>query len=572
MSKIPGPDRVVWRFFAGQPLDGHYRTDATFLRRGRKVLGRTAPRRWSYLAGIERLGVRVGVLGGSPAVGWQYWTHPTRTVAVAAFLGVLGALWAAWRLRRAWVRRKLYRGFVRPLDDVLRGMLGLPATVRPNDYIAVPPTYATREDTPVAIELPKEFNPSPANKRLVADAAMSKFPRMNYDNTDAVFHTVGKPVLHLKMAPQPPDMVPWAAYEEQIEALPAGKTFVGVGARDKPFIHDWHSGELVHVGISVNTGGGKSYGVVGWIAQELRKGASATYIDPKMSYLPEVLMGVPGYRLANNPKNPFEWWEEIFRFEREMDRRQELLHKDRTLEFPLMFLVLDELSEFADVSKQLWEEIKADPERYGYDEIPKKAPNPVWRSLSILLRMGREYGVRVIVLTQRLDEKSTGGIGLRDLFGMRALGKFRKNQWMMLVGTTPVPKSVNKVGRWIYTDTDTDTWVQNVYGEAEILRDWAFGDRSSDDTRAEHSEGGDFSSGDTPASVMWDVKGNAAGAEYVGIPLGTFRKRRRDEGPIPGEGLSGRSPVWTYQALDEFFGTGRVNETDPPPVATGEGR
>lgn len=572
MSKIPGPDRVLWRFIAGQPLDGHYRTDSTFLRRGRKVLGRTAPRRWSYLAGVERLAVRLAALCGPPAVGWQAWTHPTRTVAVAAFLGVLGALWAAWRMRRAWVRRKLYRGRVVPLDDVLRPLLGLPATLRPGDYIAVPPTYATDEATPVAIELPKEFNPSPANKRLVADAAMSKFPSMNYDNTDAIFHTVGRPVLHLKMAPQPPDLALWDDYREQIKALPAGKTFVGVGARDKPYVHDWNSGELVHVGISVNTGGGKSYGVGSWIAQELRKGAGVTWVDPKMSYLPEVFLGVPGYRLANDPRNPHGWWDEIFRCEREMNRRQELMKKDRTLEFPLMFLVLDELSEFADVSKQLWEDIKADPESYGYDNIGKKTPNPVWRSLSILLRMGREYGVRVVVMTQRLDEKSTGGIGLRDLFGMRALGMFRKNQWMMLVGTTPIPKAVHKIGRWIYSTPEKDVWVQNVYGDAEILRDWAFGDKRDIDTRAGHSGGGDLSSGASPASVMWDVKGLSAGAEYVGIPLGTFRKRRRDEGPIPGEGLSGRSPTWTYGALDEFFGTGRVKQTDPPPVATGEGR
>jgi hypothetical protein len=155
---------------------------------------------------------------------------------------------------------------------------------------------------------------------------------------------------------------------------------------------------------------------------------------------------------------------------------------------------------------------------------------------------------------------------------MRALGKFRKNQWMMLVGTTPIPKSVNKVGRWLYTDTDKDVWVQNVYGEAEILRDWAFGERRNIDTQREHSEGDGLSPGDSSTSVKWDVKGNEAGAAYVGIPVSTFRKRRRDEGPIPGEGLQGRSPVWTFDALDRFFDTGRITETDPPPVATGEGR
>jgi hypothetical protein len=544
-------------------LDGHYRTDARFLRRGRKSLGKVEPRRWSYLAGAERLLWRLVAFCGPPAVGWQYWTHPARTELLGAVLAALGAVLGGWRGWRAWKRHEMTAKYVRPLHLVLSPLLGLPATVRPADYITVPATYRTREETPARIVLPRAFNSSPANRELVAGAAMSKLG-VNEDNTDAIFRMVGNPVLELKMAPQPPDLVLWADVSEQIEALPPGKTFVGLGARNKPFIHDWTSGELVHVGISVNTGGGKSYGVMGWIAQELRKGASATVIDPKQSYLPEVLQGVPGYVLANDPDNPLGWWNAIDVFETEMDRRRDLLHKDRTLEFPLMFLVLDELSEFADVSRQLWEEIKADPERYGYDEVPKKAPVPVWRSISRILRMGREYGCRVVVLTQRLDNASTGGIGLRDLLGMRALGKFRKNQWMMLVGTTPIPKSINKIGRWIYTDGDKDVWVQNVYGTDVELRDWA---RPVDTRR-----GDDLSPGDSSTSAQWDIIGNKAGAEYVGLPVGTFRKQRQKRGPIPGEGLQGRSPTWTRDALDRFFDTGRVTETAPPPVATGEGQ
>lgn len=572
MSKIPGPDSWAWRFVAGHPMDGHYRTDARFFRRGRTVLGRVTPHRWSYLAGVERLAVRLGVLCGLPVVGWQYWTHPTRTTAVATFLGVLGAVWAAWRLRQGWRRRKVYRKYILPLHRVLSPLLGLPATIRLRDYITVPETWATDEATPVRIDLPDEFNPSPANKRIVADAAMSKFPRMTTDNTDAIFRTVGRPVLLLRMAPQPPDLVLWAEHKDAIAALPPGQTFVGLGARNKPYIHDWNSGELVHVGVSVNTGGGKSNAIVGWLAQELRKGGSATYIDPKHSFLPEVLQGHPRFTLAGNPDDPHEWWEKIFAFEREMDRRSRIIHEDRTREFPLAFLVMDELSEFADVTAQLWEQIKADPESFGYDSIPKKAPSPVWRSLSRILRMGREFFCRVVVLTQRLDNKSTGGMGLRDLFGMRALGKFRKNQWMMLDGSTPVPKSINKIGRWIYTDTATYEWVQNVYGEPEEFRDWAFGDLRSLDTGDRHSEGDDLSPGDTPVSVEWQVKGNGAGAEYVGLSVSQFRHIRRERGPIPGEGTVGRSPVWTREALDRFFDTGRVNDTDPPPVAVGEGQ
>jgi hypothetical protein len=553
MSKIPGPDRLLWHFVAGHPLDGHYRTDARFWRRGRKPLGKVEVSRWSYLAGWERAAVRLAVVAGVPAAVWQYLTHPTRTLAVAAAVGVLAALWASWRGYQALRRFGAYRRYVKPLDAVLRPLLGRPATVRPADYIEVPPTYRTKEETPAVIRLPREFNPSPASKELVAGAALQKLG-LNEDNTDVIFRMVGDPVLELKMAPQPPDRVLWADHAEAIDALPPGKVFVGLGARSKPYIHDFTSGELVHVGVSVNTGGGKSSAVVGWMAQELRKGASSTFIDPKQSYLPTVLVGVPGYRLANDPDNVAEMWNAIEAFEREMDRRRRAMLKDRTLEYPMMYLVLDELSEFADMSRELWTYIKADPERYGYEgPIAKNAPNPIWRSVSRILRMGREYSARVIVLTQRLDNASTGGIGLRDLFGMRALGKFRKNQWLMLVGTYPVPKSVNKIGRWIYTDGAKDVWVQNVYGTEIELRNWAAPGRGMVDTHADTEPGEDVSPGSIPSGVQWDIVGNQAAADYLGIPLGTFRKRRQRNGPIAGEGLQGRSPAWMKSDLDNFF-------------------
>lgn len=566
MSKIPGPDRWVWRFFAGQPLDGHYRTDAKFWRRGRRSLGKVDPRRWSYLSGAERLAVRLAAVCGPPAVGWQYWTHPARTTLLAAVLGVLGAVLGGWRGWRAWQRHEMHAKFEKPLHAVLSPLLGLPATVRAVDYITVPPTHRTKEETPVVIELPKEFNPSPANKTLVADAAMSKFPRMNEDNTDAIFHTVGRPVLHLKMAPQPPDSVPWADHLELMEELKPGQIFVGLGARSKPYVRDFTKGDLVHGGFSVNTGGGKSSAVVGWIAQLFHSDPriTATFLDPKQSALPACLVGIPGYRLANDPDNVPEMWEAIEAFEREMDRRRAARLVDPTLEFPLMFLVLDEMSEFADMTRETWEYVRENPEQFGYEgTVPKRAP--IWRSIGRILRMGREFGCRVLIFTQRLDNASTGGIGLRDLLGWRGLGRFRKNQWVMLIGTMPVPKSINRVGRWIYSDGEKEIWVQNVFGTDQEYRDWAAVGRRGVDTPGEHSLADGVSPGDSSPSAQWDIKGLAAGAEYVGLSVAAFRKQRERKGPIPGEGLQGRSPVWTYRALDEFFGTGRVTETAPLP-------
>jgi hypothetical protein len=278
-----------------------------------------------------------------------------------------------------------------------------------------------------------------------------------------------------------------------------------------------------------------------------------TTIDPKQSALPACLVGVPGYRLANDPDNVPEMWDAIAEFEAEMIRRRHARILDPTAEFPMMLLNLDELSEFADMTRETWEEIRQDPEAYGYPETASKQKRaPVWRSIARLLRMGREYGVRVMVFTQRLDNASTGGIGLRDLLGWRGLAGFRKNQWMMLIGTMPVPKSVKRVGRWIYSDGDQEVWVQNVYGTPEQLRDYAMAGRRSADTERGHTPVHVPSPGGLPASVQWDIVGLQAAADYLRMPVETFRKQRRRAGGIAGEGLQGRSPTWMTADLDKF--------------------
>jgi hypothetical protein len=553
MSKIPGPDRWLWRFVAGQPLDGHYRTDARFLRRGRKALGKIEPRRWSYLSGGERLAVRVFVLVAPIAVTYEYLTHPTRTKVAAALLALLVALWGSWRLWGAWQRHATHRDYVKPLHAVLGPILGLPSTVRAGSYIEVPRTYRTREETPARVRLPREFNPAAGNKDLVSVAALAKLG-LNDDNTDVIFHLVGAPVLELKMAPQPPDRVMWDDHLERMGALEPGHIFVGLGARDKPYIRNFNAGEVVHGGFSVQTGRGKSASAMSWIAQVLHSDprSLATFIDPKQSALPTCLVGVPGYRLANDPDDVLEMWDAVFAFEAEVIRRRRSRIDDPTMEFSLAFLVLDELSEFMDMSRELWQEIREDPEKYGWEgSLPKSAP--IIRSIARILRMSREYGGRVLVFTQRLDNASTGGIGLRDLFGWRGLAGFRKNQWMMLIGTMPVPKSVKRVGRWIYSDGDKEVWVQNVYGTPEQLRDYAMAGRRPAGTHAEHTRGDGTSPGSSSVSVQWDIVGLKDAAAYVGMPVGTFRKQRERKGPIPGEGLQGRSPTWMKADLDKFF-------------------
>jgi hypothetical protein len=553
VSKIPGPDRLWWRFLAGQPLDGHYRTDSTFLRRGTRSLSKVSPRRWSYLAGWTRTVARLaGVLVALLELwGWAF--HRVETIAVAAASMAVAGVYGVLRAVQAHRRRKIHRKYVRPLHAVLSPLLGLQPTVRAADYITVPTTYRTHESTPARIRLPQGFNPSAANKDTVSTAALA-YLGLNTDNTDVIFHFVGTPVLELKMAPQPPDLVLWEDSIPVMEALKPGEIFVGLGARNAPYVRDFNAGEVVHGGFSVQTGRGKSAALMGWIAQVLHADpeATATVIDPKQSALPTCLVGVQGYYLANDPDNVIGMWDLVARFEREVIRRRRLRIEDPTLEFPLMYLVLDELSEFMDMTRETWTSIREDPEEWGWEGKLPKSP-PLIRDLARILRMSREYGGRVLVFTQRLDNASTGGIGLRDLFGWRGLAGFKKNQWMMLVGSMPMPKSVKRVGRWIYSDGDKEMWVQNVYGTPEQLRDWAMAGRRPVDTQPAHTMGDGVSPGHLATSVQWDIVGLKAAADHLGMPVGTFRKRRQRTGGIPGEGVQGRSPTWMRKDLDEWM-------------------
>jgi hypothetical protein len=53
----------------------------------------------------------------------------------------------------------------------------------------------------------------------------------------------------------------------------------------------------------------------------------------------------------------------------------------------------------------------------------------------------------------------------------------------MLIGTATVPRSRKPTGRWIYSDGQTETWVQNICASIDpvesgaILRDYAIASR-----------------------------------------------------------------------------------------------
>lgn len=540
---------LTWRAITGQMMNGVRRTDASFFRAGiKRDAGLKPIRRWSFRPGYQRALLRVipAVLGAGlawAAMAGRTWVLAGYVAGIAAGLAWCGH-WAYRRSQQWQMRRK----FILPTHYMLTALLSLPPTLRPEEYIQVPASFRTNEKTPVRIVLPRTFSPSAKNNQAVIESVLPKLG-CNQDNTDSWIEAVGQPVLYAKMAPQPPKMVLWADVTAHLDACKTGEIFVGLGARNAPYFHNFTEGDDPHGGFNGQTGSGKSVAVMAWVAQFLHQDAKAmvTFIDPKRSALPQCLVGVPQYRLANDMKNVEEMFEAIADFHEEMMERQEARFSDPTLEFSRMVLVLDELSVFADVVSQWWENNKDwwweenKPERSS-NKPPKRAP--VWVHIADLLRMGREFGVNVLAFSQRFDHAASGGFGLRDLFGWRGLSNFRPNAWKMLIGTTPIPKSVNLRGRWIYDDGSSQKWVQNVLATPQELRDWALNhEPHADDSPAYEAIKA------LPGSGL--LVGNEAAAEYLGIPVNTFLTRKKRAGLIPYQ-RQGKSPVYRQSQLDSL--------------------
>jgi hypothetical protein len=533
--------KVLWRWFSGAPLDGKWRTDARFWRRGTKALGKRPPGRWSYLPGWRKTLARQALVFGAPAAAWSTITHPRATLAGAAGAVVLVAVILA-----LWVRGFRHRRrYVAPLHETLSSALKLPDTMPAREYLRVPVTFATSERTPATITLPSSWPPTADNCAQVAELVKAKLG-VRDDDVDTTWRTTGRPVLIVRKAPQPPDLVTLAEMTPAMLACRPGEVVIGLDRRREVYRGSFRTDDP-HWCASVGSRRGKSTFLQVTAAQLLRQDPRNTVVGvdvKRVSFVP--LIGVPGFSLYNDPADIPAMWGAISGVRAEMDLRSATLLEDPTADFGQLTLMLDEINQFAAQSAAYWSEIKE-----------PKQPNtpPVWRDLAAILWQGAQMRVHVVAVGQRFDSAATGGIGLKDSFGLRGLAGFRANQWKFLVGTTPVPRSSRKRGRWIWSDGEDERWVQQVYGEPDELAAYASvgrgGDGAAGLSQVTASAQAGAQSGHGPGT-RW-VVGLDAGAAELGISVSAFRKRRQraeqNGHPIPGETRQGNQPAWPADEL-----------------------
>ena len=559
--------RLVIRYFIWSFLVHHtHRTNATFFRAATQQMHakEQRPIAWHWWPGYVRFLVKLGIFLSCTAGPILYFFFPVTfwwTVAVLVALLVLDGAVVGYRRFRHYRHTSTY---VQPLADALGPRLGI-GECDPGEWLTVPLDFSTAEEAAVVVQLPKEFAATKDTRDLVTGIVTSKLGMVD---VDADYQMVGRPRAVFTKAPRPPAMVKFADVRAEIDACQPGDVVIGLDRRHNVFRGSFNIADP-HWGASVGSNRGKSTFLQLVAAQILHQDTAATVtaIDPKMVSL-EPLVGIPGVVVANDPRNVQGMWDAVFDFRAEMDRRMDTLSVDPTATFPFALLIIDELNQFSAMSAAYWREVK---------EKGDQATPPVWGHIAAILWQGRQLRCHVIMVGQRLDDRATGGIGLRDSLGFRALGGFTPQQWAMLVGTTPIPRSQKPRGRWIYSDGESLTWVQNVYASPAEVRDYAMENRrpgivtgAAGGPLRVIDGGGATPPGQVPSNAPlaaetapvapgagspW-VVGLYAGAEYLDVTARAFRRRRdRLADGIPGEVRQGNQPAWTEADLDAWQAT-----------------
>jgi hypothetical protein len=245
-----------------------------------------------------------------------------------------------------------------------------------------------------------------------------------------------------------------------------------------------------------------------------------------------------GFRVAADPSNIDDMWDVVDEMTTEMDSRMSLFKLDRTLEFPLWFLVIDEMTMFASMDRDKWA-----------DEKEKKdtMKSPAFKGIISLWLMGRQFGFRVVVVGQRIDEAVMRGyLGVSST---RAMAKYQLGDWNRLFGGTDFKSPSGVKGRWWWRPNGADpVQVQNLYltdQEAlDLARERAVG--ASVPALLADVPWGVPSVGGTPPASQDDDQGDRdtvvgvhAAAAALEMPYETLKQRRyrlRKKGQsIPGE-------------------------------------
>ncbi|MEU1503071.1 hypothetical protein [Streptomyces sp. NPDC005732] len=476
-------------------------------------LARAAGKVWRFLKAVWRvLRAVYGVV--APVVttlvraarSWHCWPYSLRGLArLWATCVLVGLALPAWRtatvvglvltLAGAVAAGHLYRPKP-PGDDevygpriwaILRGDLGLPDD-EPRENWMLLPAKLSAPDARIVIRLPWTWRGADHDREVLSSLINSRLPgewvaRVSLTGeTFTAVYTHKPPPKPPAPAPECPDVVDFFApdIQEAIAECQRGEVVLGKDQYGN-IVKRRFAGETPHWALSVGSGGGKSTFNLSVAVQLIAQGFHIVVADVKRSSV-KPLEGIPGVHIYNDPSNAQDMREAIEWFKAEIDARSFVKNQDPSITFPGFLLLIEEANEFADVSREWWDDNrKTSKDEFGPAD---RAADPIWGEVASAARLARFVDGSILAVFQDLRDQALGGKGLRNLFRLKFMGNFNVNQWKNVIGTTPVPDSIDKAGRMMIVEGNSHLWVQAPYGEDGELHDWAMAHREGFDPAA----------------------------------------------------------------------------------------
>jgi hypothetical protein len=459
MRSKHGMHNLIFRALTMRPLRGHRRTDATFFRQSTdRASGKSRGRH--HRAGWHNLLISLGVIVGLAATLYglvhnRFWTLAGLAAAAlaAAALGVIVGV----RRGRTWHRN---RAVIAPLAVAAETIIDPDRSLSTHrgSMITMAPDWLTRPSGELGVmTLPDSFHANPAQREALEGLISARLPRpVQFGwRTDKMPQQV-----RIMARPPMPSMVPLASVMGELQNRKPHMIYLGRDASGQA--HWWdRSQEDPHAAVHGGSRRGKTSLLLSIASQELAGGGRVTAIDPKRVSL-VALSGIPGVTLLSDPRDVHGMWDGVAGFHAMILDRFEGLSADPTLEFAHELLMIDEVSMFAGMSRQVWqaEKGRSDP-----------ALPPVWNDLAGCVWLGAQVHAHVVVAGQRLDYAVLGG--MLGSFGIRLLAGYGPTDYARLVGVPPYVKPQKPRGRFLLFEGGELNWLQLVFAEPDEWRDYA---------------------------------------------------------------------------------------------------
>jgi hypothetical protein len=376
---------LIFRFFAGRPLDGKARTRCDFLHRSDEAI--TVSRRassWARMAGWERAYYRVLVLAMLVGTlwGWIFWWHTAVVVGwllvAAVYLGYLGTQTGTW-----WRTRSVRRTVINPLAAALSRTVGQANAKRATDWVHV------NADRTVTVDLPEHFEPTPEGMEKVDTISAAKLGA----EQESTYHVAGSmPTVVLEVAPPPPASVPWQAVQPFLSRQP-GEVLLGIGSRDPYWLN--FRGDTPHVYTSIPNNLGKTNIARVFGCQILHDGGRTIILDSVKKQSHKWAWNLPGVTYCSDAEAS-HW--AILKLQNEMAQRY--LSPDPE-QLPQIVLIVEDALGTADQLQAIW-----------HTQLGKGSGmlrSPAVLALQEIFTAGRQCNINVALFAQKAIATAFGG-------------------------------------------------------------------------------------------------------------------------------------------------------------------